>query len=151
MSSDFLSFILFFFVERCIIGTGGEEMNERIKELRKTLDMTQGEFGKRLGIKGNSVSDIEKGKNNVTETMAKFICKEFKVREEWLRNGSGEMFVPENREDEISSYLGDLLKNENGGGFQQKLVHILSKLDVGGWEVLEKIANQIVEEIKKEP
>ena len=123
-------------------------MNERMKELRKALDMTQNEFAERIGIKGNSISDMEKSKRGISEPTIKLICKEFKVREEWLRSGSGEMLVPTDREGEITSYLGEILKNENDGGFQQKLVHILSKLDVGDWEVLEKIANLIVEEQK---
>ena len=42
-------------------------INERIKSLRATLGKSQKDFGASIGIKPNSVSDIETGKNNVTE------------------------------------------------------------------------------------
>lgn len=66
-------------------------MNERIKKLRKVLDLTQQEFGDRIGIKRNSVALIESGRNTSEQTIFA-ICREFNVREEWLREGTGEMF-----------------------------------------------------------
>ena len=67
-------------------------MNERIKELRKELGLTLEQFGKRIGVTKVAISNIEKGKRNVTEQMFKSVCREFNVNEEWLRNGSGDMF-----------------------------------------------------------
>lgn len=74
-------------------------INERIKEVRKALDLTQLEFGNRIGIKRNSVALIENGRNTSDQTLFA-ICREFHVNEEWLRNGSGEMFVKDS-EDEL--------------------------------------------------
>ncbi len=68
-------------------------MNERIKKLRKTLDLTQQEFGNRIGMKQNTIALIEKGRNTSDQTIFS-ICREFDVNEEWLRNGTGEMFKP---------------------------------------------------------
>lgn len=68
-------------------------MNERIKKVRKTFDLTQQEFGERIGIKRNSVALIENGRNTSDQTIFA-ICREFNIREEWLRYGTGEMFVP---------------------------------------------------------
>ena len=68
-------------------------IGERIKFLRKqTLNNTQKDFGLRIGLKPNSVSDIENGKNNVTEQTLKVICREFNINEEWLRTGKGDMY-----------------------------------------------------------
>lgn len=67
-------------------------MNERIKTLRKTLNLTLEQFGERVGVTKMTISRIENGKNNVTEQMCKSICREFNIREDWLRNGTGEMF-----------------------------------------------------------
>ena len=69
-------------------------MNERIKQLRKTLDLTLKEFGEKLGVSDAAISRIEKGNRSVTEQMFKTICREFNVNENWLRTGEGEMFVP---------------------------------------------------------
>lgn len=72
-------------------------MNTRIKKLRKALDLTQREFGERIGIKSNTVTMIEKGRNTSEQTI-QAICREFRVNEEWLRTGEGEMFQPEPRD-----------------------------------------------------
>lgn len=69
-------------------------MNERIKKLRKHLDLTQKEFGERIGIKGNTIANYELGRNAPIDAVVSLICREFDVNEEWLRNGTGEMFKP---------------------------------------------------------
>lgn len=69
-----------------------ETIGERIRRLRKdVLDKTQKEFGSQIGLKPNSVSDIESGKNNPTEQTIRAICREFMINEEWLRNGTPPM------------------------------------------------------------
>ena len=65
----------------------------RVKEVRKSLGLTLEKFGEKLGVSKTAISNIEKGNRNLTEQMTKSICREFNVRENWLRNGSGEMFA----------------------------------------------------------
>ena len=69
-------------------------IGERIRKLRKTLDLTQQKFGERIGIKGNTVAQYELGRNEPVDAVFSLICREFDVREEWLRTGEGEMFKP---------------------------------------------------------
>lgn len=87
-------------------------MNTRIKQLRKTLNLTMEEFGKRLGVTRTAISNIESGNRNVTEQMFKSVCREFKVTEDWLRTGEGEMFVSLPEEDEFAAYVEDLLADD---------------------------------------
>lgn len=68
-------------------------IGDRVKELRKVLGMTQEKFADRIGLKRNSVAQIELGRETSDQTIFA-ICREFRVNEEWLRNGEGEMFVP---------------------------------------------------------
>ena len=70
-------------------------MNDRIKELRRCLHLTQEEFAARLGIKRNTIATYETGKSNPSDAAVILICKEFNVNEEWLRNGIGAMFKAE--------------------------------------------------------
>lgn len=66
-------------------------MNERIKKLRiEILGITMEEFGDRVGVTRSAISNIESGRRNVSEQIIKAICREFAVREDWIRNGSGE-------------------------------------------------------------
>lgn len=69
-------------------------MNNRIKKLRREMELTQEKFGARIGVKGNTVAQWESGRNDPPDSAITFICKEFGVNEEWLRSGTGEMFKP---------------------------------------------------------
>lgn len=69
-------------------------MNERLKKLRKALDLTQQEFGDRIGIKRNTLANYEIGRNEPIDAVINLICREFNVSETWLRTGDGEMFLP---------------------------------------------------------
>lgn len=66
---------------------------ERVKEVRKALGLTLEKFGERLGLKKNAISQIETGKNSLTEQNTKAICREFSVDYMWLTTGEGEMFI----------------------------------------------------------
>lgn len=70
-------------------------IGERIKAVRKEKGMTQKEFARALGIKQNSLAVIELGQRNASEQVILAIMREYRVREEWLRNGTGPMFTPE--------------------------------------------------------
>ena len=76
-------------------------MNERLKKLRKSLDMTQQQFADKLGVKRNTVGQWECGINALTDQTIFSICREFQVNEEWLRTGNGEMFVEETPDEEF--------------------------------------------------
>lgn len=84
---------------------------ERVREVRKSLGLTLEKFGEKIGMKKNSVSQIENGKNNVTDANVKAICREFNISEDWLRTGSGEMRIPV--EDEAAAAVSDLVEKSN--------------------------------------
>lgn len=75
-------------------------MHERIRKLRKTLDLTQEKFAERIGIKRNTIATYESGRNEPVDSVVALICREFHVNEEWLRYGTGEMFTKDS-EDEL--------------------------------------------------
>lgn len=121
-------------------------MNERIKELRKYLKLTQDEFGDKLGIKKSAVSKLEKGENSVTDQMFKSICREFNVSEEWLRNGTGEMFIEKDRFQIVSEFAAGVVKKPDS--IQAKLIESLAKLDEKDWIELEKLFDKMMEKNK---
>lgn len=89
-------------------------MNDRIKELRKTLGLSQESFGEKIGITKSSVSGFENGSRNPSEQTIKSICREYNVDYFWLTEGTGEMFtnLPETLIDEVAEEydLSDLDK-----------------------------------------
>lgn len=79
-------------------------MNTRIKYLRKTIGLSQREFGKKIGVGDTAISKIEKGENAPSEQTLKSICREYNVNYFWLVDGVGDMFsdLPETLIDEIA-------------------------------------------------
>lgn len=77
-------------------------MNERIKELRKSLGLTLEKFGSNLGVGKTAISKIEKGENNVTDQMFLAICREYNVNPTWLETGTGPMFLERSEDDEYA-------------------------------------------------
>lgn len=76
--------------------------NERIRELRIAKNLTLAKFGEVIGLSPGAVSDMERGRRGVTDQTIRSICREFRVNEEWLRDGKGDIFKPDTR-DEIES------------------------------------------------
>lgn len=68
-------------------------MKDRIRKIRRELDLTQQQFADRLGIKRGAIANYEIGRNEPVDSIISLICREFKVNEEWLRNGTGKMFI----------------------------------------------------------
>lgn len=99
-------------------------MNERIKQVRKTLGLSGEKFGSKLGVTRTAISLIESGKNNLTEQNIKSICREFNVSEEWLRNGTGEMFIST---DNIS--IDDLITSNKADDIELEILKAYFSLD----------------------
>lgn len=120
---------------------------ERVKEIRKALGLTLEKFGQPLGVKKTAISQIEKGRNGLTEQMTKGSCREFNVNEDWLRNGTGEMFIQLDEDEQISSFFHNLLQEEKGS-FKRQFVTALSHLDNNGWNLLNQFMDYFTQNKK---
>ena len=76
---------------------------ERVKEIRKTLNLTLEKFGEKLGVGKTAISTLEKYERNLTDQMAKSICREYNVNYDYLIYEEGEMFsdLPQTILDEL--------------------------------------------------
>lgn len=137
------------FKKRLIVGIESEVkiMNERIKNLRKTLGFTQQEFAERIGVKRNTIAQYEIGRNEPIDSVVNLICKEYNVNEDWLRNGTGEMFIQLDEDEQISSFFHDLLQEEKGS-FKRQFVTALSHLDNNGWNLLNQFMDYFTQNKK---
>lgn len=116
-------------------------MNDRIKELRKAMNLSQEKFGELLGITKSGVSDIESGRRKVTDQHVIMLVNNG-VNEEWLRTGKGSMFVPKSKDEEIAEMLADIQKSGEDS-FRHRLVSALARLDNDGWNKLEELIDMI--------
>lgn len=126
---------------------------ERIKELRKALEIRQGDFAKKLSTTQGHISDIENGRKNLSDRTIKLICLEDwngrTVNEDWLRTGEGEMFIKMTRDEEIAAFIGKALHSEEDS-FKKRLISALSALNESDWETLEKLALSLVDKEKEQ-
>lgn len=122
-------------------------IGDRIKKVRRALDLTQREFGERISMKQNSVAQIEMGRNTSNQTIFS-ICREFNVNEEWLRNGTGDMFRKAGRNDEITAFFGDVLSREPD--FRHRFISVLARMTPNEWKILETMITEMAGEIKKD-
>lgn len=120
-------------------------LGERIKKMRKALDLTQQEFANRIGTTANVLTNYETGRRNPSASAFNNICKTFNVSEAWLRTGEGEMFIQVTRDEQIAAWVGKTLTTESDT-FQKRFISMLSKLSESDWKVLERM----VEEMKKD-
>ncbi len=114
-------------------------MNERVKELRKELNLTLEKFGERLGVTKVAISNIEKGNRNLTDQMFKAICREFDVNEEWLRDGTGEMFRL--HDDETAALVYNLMRDSGDNEFYSTVLDV-----VRTYELLKPESQKIIRE-----
>jgi transcriptional regulator with XRE-family HTH domain len=62
--------------------------------IRDHLSLNQTKFAQKIGVTSQLINKIESKKAKLTEANIHLICLTFGVREEWLREGKGEMFNP---------------------------------------------------------
>lgn len=86
--------------------------NQRIKQLRQELKLSQAKFAKAISISNGYIAGIELGNRNVNDRIIRLICLTFNVREEWLRSGEGRMFEEQPTSSQLASSIFQELKPE---------------------------------------
>ena len=104
-------------------------MNDRIRAIRKAVDLTQAEFAGRIGIKPNTVTSYETGLRMPSDAIIVSICREFNVSEVWLRTGEGEMFVDLGEDAELTQVLAEIQVSDDD---------TIKDMLVAYWELEEK-------------
>jgi transcriptional regulator with XRE-family HTH domain len=127
-------------------------MQERIKQIRLFLKLTQEEFGARIGLTNASISRIESGSTVTTEQTIRSICREYNVNEAWLRTGEGEMFKPYDRARELEAVINDRFSTSSPE-FRRDLLQVLLRFDPEKpeWNILEAILHHLVSTLPKDP
>lgn len=123
-------------------------MNERLKALRKSLNLTQKDFAEKIGIKRNTLAKYETGVISPSTAVVSLICRVFNVNEDWLRSGEGEMFLPV--EDEVGEVVSKLVDESNP--FYDMIIdimHTFNNLDDKGQEIICNFTSDLVDRMAK--
>lgn len=121
--------------------------NERIKEVRKALGLTQEKFGEKIGMKKNSLSNAESGINSVSNQLRIAVCREYHVNENWLRTGEGEMFEDRTSDQAIVDFAADLV-NVDDDAFKKRLISAFARMDDSTWDAFKKWADAFLAEFQ---
>ncbi len=127
-------------------------LKERLKKIRKTLDITQQEFADRIGIKRNSYANYEIGRNIPIDAIILSICREFNVNEDWLRTGAGgdeNMFVKLSEDEELAMYTQMLLDSTDDvvADMIKEIIVIYEKLDNDSKQALKNVARKLLDKM----
>lgn len=127
-------------------------MHERIKLLRKQLGLTQQEFADKLNIKRGAIANYEIGRNIPIDAVVTLICRQFNVNEDWLRNGTGDMFRILPEEDELSIFVEELLAGTDDTIYRAIRAFLLTygKMNAASKRVMNELIDNWLEEMKKE-
>lgn len=116
------------------------EFKDRLKALRKTLKLSQTEFGKRLGMGIGVICNFEYGNTTPNELQLDLICRTYGCDRIWLETGDGEMFQTPTRDEQITDFVGKALFGDGDNDFAKQLLSILAALDDNGWKTLKAAA-----------
>lgn len=122
--------------------------NDRIKEVRRAVNLTLEKFGERIGMKKSSLSQVENGTNSVSNQLRNAVCREFNVSETWLRTGEGEMFRERSTEDILMEFAKDV-SYEGDESFKKRFITAIAQMDDEGWSHFEKWLTSFLEKYLK--
>lgn len=125
-------------------------MNERIKKILEERGLKKVEFAERLHISRPYASELCSGAKAPSDRTIKDICDKFGVREAWLREGEGEMFVQDTQSEQVAAFLADLTKDDSDT-FKKRFVEMLAGLSPADWELLERMAEKLTQKKEESP
>ena len=121
----------------------------RTKELRKSLGLTQQAFADRLGITRGAVSKYDIDATDPSDAVISLICREFNVREAWLRDGEGDMLEQRTRREDIALYLGKVSSGK-ASELEELIIDLMAETTADEWLALAARLRRITERRKKE-
>lgn len=123
-----------------------DSISARISKIVDESGLTKTAFANKLNITQQYVSNLCLGRKTPSDRTITDICREFGANEAWLRTGEGEMFMRKTRTDEITAFVGDILRGEPD--FRQRFIAVLSRMTTEEWKILEAKVLELAEEIK---
>ena len=100
-------------------------MNQRLRLIRESKELSRSAFGQRIGVSGDVINNLERGRVEIKEHIIKLVCSEYSINEKWFRFGIGQMNIQT-----PSSTMEQLRKEFNLDDFSYNLVYEYLKLDI---------------------
>lgn len=117
-------------------------IGQRVKQLRKHLEMSQTEFGSNINLKQAAVGMIENSRRQPTDRVIADICRVYGVSENWLRTGEGSMIEEKTVNEELATWAGKMISCDDDD-FKKRFLIALSALDEDEWKTIERFCRSL--------
>ena len=121
-------------------------MRHRIKEFRLKNGLTQEKMAEIMNLSKGYIYQIEAGKQAVSDRFIDDVCRIFRINEEWLRTGKGQMLSAKTEEEQFAIWAARHLKIDSDS-FKRRFVRAMMNLSDDDWKALEKY----IKDITKDP
>ena len=122
-----------------------DTISARIAAVIKASGLTKTAFAERLNVSQSFVSRLAVGAAVPSDRTILDICREFNVSERWLRTGEGEMFVQLSREEEITKFAMEIIRDPDSE-FQRQLLTTMARLEPAQWKLMEQMLDQLLQQ-----
>lgn len=119
------------------------EVNTRIAAVIQASCLTKTAFSRKIGLSQPFVSQLANGDASPSDRTIADICREFNVNEHWLRTGEGEMFSTLSREEEITRFAMEVIRDP-ASEFQRQLIATMARLEPAQWKLMEQMLDQLI-------
>ena len=120
------------------------DISDRIKLIRQSNSLSQGEFGKRIHLSASQIACYENRVRTVTDRAINDICREFDINKNWLLHGEGEM-IHKMSSDEEFLYLVGKFSAENDEFKKRIIKGMLQLTDRDSWELVVKMVEKLAQ------
>lgn len=122
-----------------------DTISARIAAVIKASGLTKTAFAERLNVSQSFVSRLAVGASVPSDRTIADICREFNVNEHWLRTGEGEMFSTPSREEEITKFAMEIIRDPDSE-FQRQLLTTMARLEPAQWKLMEQMLDQLLQQ-----
>lgn len=119
------------------------EVNTRIAAVIQASGLTKTAFSRKIGLSQPFVSQLANGDASPSDRTIADICREFNVNEHWLRTGEGEMFSALSREEEITRFAMEVIRDP-ASEFQRQLIATMARLEPAQWRLMEQMLDELI-------
>lgn len=127
---------------------GGDTVKDRINLVVQHSKLTKTAFAKRINVSQGLISQICSGATNPSDRTIADICREFRIREEWLRTGEGDMMIADSQRDKLQHFFADVLSTAPDE--RSAFVAALDDLPPEFWPLVAELARKYADSLKKE-
>ncbi|MDU7453139.1 helix-turn-helix domain-containing protein [Clostridium saudiense] len=118
------------------------EIKDRVKFIRTSKKLSQEEFGKIINLSRSAIAGYETGVREITDRSINDICREFKINENWLRNGEGEMEAKMTSDEEFAFLVGAFAAE--GNDFKKRIIKAMLEIEnKDDWELIASVVERL--------